>query len=139
MSTRWKPDSYPDASPYLIVDEADRVIRFLAEAFGGQERRRYEDPDGGILHAEVQVGDSIIMLADAVPGWPATQSSIHLYVRDVDAAYRAGVEAGGEPLQKPDRRRGDPDRRGGFKDPSGNTWWVATQEGAGEATDHGNG
>jgi uncharacterized glyoxalase superfamily protein PhnB len=128
MSPQWKPEGYPDASPYLIVEDAGRIIRFLAEAFDGEERRRYEDPAGGILHVEVQVGDSVIMLADAAEGWPPVRSYIHLYVPDADAAFRAGVQAGGRAVQEPARRPGDPDRRGGVEDPAGNVWWVATQE-----------
>lgn len=128
MSKSWKPEGYPDASPYLIASEAAQVIRFLAEAFDGSERRRYEDQEGGILHAEVQVGDSVIMLADAAEGWPPVKSYIHLYVPDVDVAFRAALSAGASPVQDPTLRPGDPDRRGGVEDQAGNVWWLATQK-----------
>ncbi len=125
----WRPDGYTQLSPYLVVEGADRLLAFLERVFGADALRRFEDDDGGIVHAEARIGDTVIMVADAVEGWPPVSAHVHVYVPDADAVYAAALEAGAESLQTPVRRNGDPDRRGGFRDPSGTTWWVATQEG----------
>lgn len=128
MPDPWKPDGYSTVSPYLIVNDAPEVIRFLQVAFGATRLRHYDMPDGSIMHAEVRIDDTVVMLGEAGEAWPAIPAHIHVYVDDVDAVYRRAVEAGGEPVQEPARRGDDPDRRGGVKDPGGNTWWIATQE-----------
>lgn len=123
----WKPDGYPVVSPYLIVAGAQRVIDFMQDAFGGRPLRRYDGDDGTIMHAEVRIGDSVIMIGDAGDAWPAIATALHVYVEDVDAAFDRALSAGGTAVQAPTRRDGDPDRRGGVRDPGGNTWWIATQ------------
>lgn len=127
MNRGWKPDGYSTVSPYLIVERADRVIAFLTEAFDAIELQRYDLPDGSILHAEVRIDDTVIMLGDAGGDWPATPASVHVYVEDVDRSYRRALDAGGVSVEEPDQREGDPDRRGGVKDPAGNTWWIGTR------------
>lgn len=129
MMADWKPEGYSTVSPYLIVPGARKLIDFLEEAFGGIRLRCYEEPDGSILHAEVRIDDTVVMLGDAGPDWPATTSHLHVYVADVDDAFARAVAAGGVPVQEPTRRDGDPDRRGGVMGPAGNTWWIATQQG----------
>jgi PhnB protein len=124
---RYKPEKYPDLSPYLIANGAQSVIDFLKDVFGASDLRRYEDPKGGLLHAEVKVGDSVVMIADGNEQWPGVLCHIHVYVLDVDAVFQKAVAAGAEVIQEPKTREGDPDKRGGFKDPSGNSWWVSTQ------------
>lgn len=127
-----KPEGYSTVSPYLVVPGADRVIGFLVEVFGAEELRRYDAPDGSIHHAEVRIGDTVVMLGEAgAPGeaWPPMPCSIHVYVDDVDATFEAAVAAGAEPVQAPEQREGDPDRRGGVVGPGGNTWWIASQVG----------
>ncbi|MGH7444725.1 MAG: VOC family protein [Longimicrobiales bacterium] len=89
--------------------------------------RRYEQPDGSVMHAEMRIGDTVVMIGDAGPDWPAVPTHLHMYVEDVDAAFRKAVAAGGVVVQEPTQREGDPDRRGGVKDPGGNTWWLSTQ------------
>jgi uncharacterized glyoxalase superfamily protein PhnB len=129
MSKRtYKPDAYQDLSPYLIANGAQSVIDFLKVVFGASDLRRYEDPKGGLLHAEVKVGDSVVMIADGNADWPGVPCHIHVYVADVDAVFQKAVAAGAEVIQEPKTREGDPDKRGGFKDPSGNSWWVSTQQ-----------
>lgn len=129
MTAPWKPTGYSTLSPYLIAAGAQEVIDFLKEAFGVEELRRYETDDGSIIHAEVMLDDTVIMIGDAGESWPATPCHLHVYVEDVDAAYAKAVEAGGVSVEEPGRREGDPDRRGGVKDPAGNTWWIATRQG----------
>jgi uncharacterized glyoxalase superfamily protein PhnB len=125
----WKPDGYNAVSPYLITENAQAVIDFLVEALGATELRRFDMPDGSIMHAEVRVDDTVVMLGQAGPDWPAVPSHMHVYVPDVDAAYRAALAAGAESAQEPSQREGDQDRRGGVRDPGGNTWWLGTQVG----------
>ena len=122
-----KPDGYSTVSPYLVAAGVQGVIDFLKQTFGASELRRYENPDGSIMHAEVRIGDTVVMIGEAGPEFPAVPSNLHVYVDDVDATYRGALAAGGVPVQEPVRREGDPDRRGGVKDPAGNTWWIATQ------------
>lgn len=127
MTVAWKPEGYSSLSPYLVVEGAQRVIEFLQEAFNAVELRRYDMTDGTIMHAEVRIDDTVVMIGDSGPQWPPFAAFIHLYVTDVDATYRRAIEAGGVPVQEPQQKEGDPDRRGGVKDPGGNTWWIATQ------------
>jgi PhnB protein len=127
MKIPCKPAGYSSVSPYLVVAGAQGVIDFLKQVFDATERRRYDMPDGTIMHAEVQVDDTVVMIADGGGAWPPFASWLHVYVPDVDATYRRALEAGGGSVQEPQQRDGDPDRRCGVKDPGGNTWWIATQ------------
>lgn len=123
----WKPQGYPSVAPYLICDGAQRVIDFLTGTFGATVLRRYDGEDGSIVHCELQVVDSVVMLADAAGEWKAVPSMVHVYVSDVDEVYGRGLASGGTSAQQPTTRPGDPDRRGGVTDPAGNTWWIGTQ------------
>lgn len=123
----WKPDGYPEVSPYLVVAGAQATIDFLEQVFGATQLRRYETPDGDVMHAELRIGQSVVMLGDAGGEWEPVPAFLHVYVEDVDAVYRRALQLGAEAVQEPERRDEDPDRRGGFRDPGGNTWWVATQ------------
>lgn len=123
----WKPEGYPAVSPYLVVSGAAGVIEFMKRVFDGEELRRYDGPDGTVLHAEVRIGESVIMIGDAGGNWTPVPAFLHVYVPDVDAVYARALEAGAEAVQEPVLKDGDPDRRGGFLDPGGNTWWVGTQ------------
>jgi len=96
--------------------------------FGGVELRRFAEDDGKIVHAEVRIDDSVLMIADGVEGWPPVQGHVHVYVADVDATYRLALEAGAESVQEPVQKE-DEDKRGGVKDPGGTTWWIATRVG----------
>ncbi len=127
MSPRYKPAGYTSVSPYLIVDGADATITFLKAAFDAVELRRFPDDAGKLMHAEVRIDDTVLMLADpAPPDWPAVPSYVHLYVPDVDATYRKALAAGGTSVQEPAQKQ-DADKRGGVRDAGGTTWWIATQ------------
>ena len=127
MATGFKPAGYPAVSSYLIAAGAQQVIDFVKQVFDATELRRYEMPGGSIMHAEVRIGESVVMIGDAGDGWPAVPSHLHVYVADVDATYQRALSSGGVSVQAPMRKGEDPDRRGGVKDPAGNTWWIATQ------------
>ncbi|MGE0447405.1 MAG: VOC family protein [Vicinamibacterales bacterium] len=120
-----KPEGYPTVSPYLIVKNAAGTMDFLAKALEATEIRRFTDDKGGIRHAEVRIGDSVVMLADGIEGWPALPTHVHVYVPDVDATYQRALAAGAESVQAP-VKKDDADKRGGVKDAGGTTWWIAT-------------
>src|SRR5688572_20197696 len=128
MKHRYKPEGYSSVAVYIMAEGAQRVIEFLKQTFDAEELRRSDNPDGSIMHAEVQIDDTVVMLADAKGDFPAFPVWLHVYVPDVDTTYRRALEAGGVSVQEP-QHQGDPDRRGGVKDPAGNTWWIATQVG----------
>ena len=130
MEQSYKPRGYNSVSAYLVAEGAQRVIDFLAATFGAKTLRRFDRPDGKVMHAEVMIDDTVVMVADVPPGAAARPLDLHVYVPDVDATYRLALAAGGVSVQEPaSKGGGDPDRRDGVKDPAGNTWWVATQGG----------
>ena len=124
----YKPDDYPSVSPYLTVADAETVIDFIVSTFGATPLSRYEREDGTVQHAELRLDDSVIMLGQAIEGWPPVPSHLHVYVPDVDGTYAKALAAGGESVQAPEKRD-DPDRRSGVKGPGGNTWWISTRVG----------
>jgi PhnB protein len=122
-----KPQGYTSVAPYLVVAGAQRVLDFVKQVFGAVPLRRFDMPDGTVMHAEVRIDDTVVMLGDAGPEWPPIPAFLHVYVPDVDAVYGRALEAGGVSVQVPVQKPGDPDKRGGVKDPAGNTWWISTQ------------
>lgn len=125
MPQAYKPSGYNSVSPYLVVADANATIDFLQKAFDAVEIRRFAGPDGRVMHAEVRIDDTVLMLADGSPGWPAIPAHVHVYVADVDESYRRALAAGGFSVQEPVKKE-DADRRGGVRDAGGSTWWIAT-------------
>ncbi len=128
MNPPFKPSGYNAVAPYLVVGGAQRMIDFLKTVFGARELRRYDNGDGTIVHAEVMIDDSVIMMGDASTEFPANKLLIHVYVADVDAVFRRALAAGATIDQEPQQKPGDPDRRGSFMVFAGNVWSVATQQ-----------
>ncbi len=95
---------------------------------GATELRRFAAPDGKVMHAEVRIGDTVVMLGDSGEGWPPQSAHVHVYVSDVDAIYKRAIAAGATSVQEP-VKKGDEDKRGGVKDAAGTTWWIATRVG----------
>jgi PhnB protein len=125
MATKFIPEGYPQVSPYLIVDEPAALIQFIADVFGAKEIRRHEDDKGRIAHAEMRLGDSVIMMGGASEQWPSQPAAMYLYVEDTDAAYQRGLAAGATSLQEPaDQFYGD--RTAGVRDRFGNQWFIGT-------------
>lgn len=133
MAVNPVPDDYPQVTPYLCVDGASAAIEFYATVFGTTERMRMPGPEGRIDHAELQLGRGVIMLSDEWPemgirspktlgGSPVTLS---IYVDDVDAVYDRAVKAGAKAV-RPVENQFYGDRSGGFEDPFGHRWSVAT-------------
>jgi PhnB protein len=129
VSAPTKPPGYSTVSVYLVAQGAQSVIDFLRNTFDAVPLRRFDNPDGTIMHSEVRIDDSVIMIADSGRPYPAFPVWLHVYVEDVDKTYQRALAAGGTSVQEPVRKEGDPDKRGGVKDPAGNTWWIATQVG----------
>jgi PhnB protein len=127
------PDGYHSATPYLIVNDAAGAIEFYKKAFGATVLVRMPKPNGKIGHAEIKIGDSIIMLADEFPEMNARSPrsfggspvSIFLYVDDVDSIFTKAVDAGAK-VQRPLADQFYGDRTGGVEDPFGHVWYIAT-------------
>lgn len=120
----YKPVGYTDLSPYLIVEDAQSLLNFIRDAFSGEQLRVHLKDNGDIMHAESRIGDSVIMIGQ-MPG--GSGAHIHLYVPDPKPVFDRAVACGAEIVQNL-VRKGDGDRRGGVRDPSGTTWWIAQQE-----------
>lgn len=127
MNKNFKPKNYNSVSPYFIVNGAQKFIDLMTEIFGAKEFRRYDMSDGTIMHAEIQIDDSVIMLGDSSDKFPPVQLVMHVYVPNVDEIFNKAIQAGCEVIEKPKEREGDPDRRATFKDFAGNMWSVGTQ------------
>lgn len=123
----YKPTGYNSVSPYFIVAGAQQLIDLLTQIFNVQLKRRYEGPNGTIVHAEIQVEDTILMIADANEKYPPVPMVLHVYVEEVDETFEKAVSAGCQVVHPPKNNEGDPDRRGTFTDFAGNMWSVATQ------------
>lgn len=118
------PSDYQQVMPYLILKDPLGFMRFVQEVFGAKEKMKMEDPERGIVHAEVQIGDAVIMFAGATEQWKVCTAGLYVYVADADATYGAALRAGAESLMEPaDQSYG---RSGGVRDPYGNTWWLVT-------------
>lgn len=122
----FKPDGYNSATPYLLVDGAQATVDFLKSVFDAQPLRMVPGEPGRLRHAEVRIDDSVVMLADAIEGWPPVNGHVHVYVADVDATWARALQAGGTEVQAP-VQKDDGDKRGGVRDPGGTTWWISQQ------------
>jgi PhnB protein len=127
MDKVYKPAGYNSVSPYFIVDGAQKLIDFLVQLFDGKELRKYTREDGTIMHAEVRIDDSVVMISDATEEYPPVTIIMHVYVPDVNTTYIKALKLGASELQKPKNNEGDPDNRGTFLDFAGNMWSVSTQ------------
>jgi PhnB protein len=127
------PDGYPRVIPYLTIDGASAAIDFYTKVFGATERMRMPGPDGKVGHAELEFGDSVVMLADAFPdmGAPSPRDvggspvTVMVYVEDVDATFDRALGAGATEERKVENQFYG-DRSGSFVDPFGHRWFVAT-------------
>ncbi|HEY3959671.1 MAG TPA: VOC family protein [Solirubrobacteraceae bacterium] len=127
------PDDYPRVTPYLYIDGAGAAIDFYCSVLGAKERMRMSGPDGRVGHAELDVGDSMIMLADESPDMDVrgpraiggTPMSLHVYVEDADSVFDRAIQAGAKVL-RPVEDQFYGDRSGQFEDPFGHRWNVAT-------------
>jgi PhnB protein len=117
------PDGYRALSPYVVVQEAEELVRFVSRVFETSERRRMTGEQGG-LHAEVEIGDSVLMVGEG--GGTSFPAMLHVYVEDADAVYERALAEGASSAAEPhDTSFGD--HRAAFDDRWGNQWWVATR------------
>jgi PhnB protein len=122
-------DGYHTVNPYIVVAGVERMIGFLDDVFGAIERGKRElSAEGAIEHAEVQIGDSVVMLSEASAAYPARPCVHYAYVLDVDAVFDRAMAAGASPILAPAEQTWG-DRVGGFHDPCDNRWWVANRRG----------
>ena len=127
------PDGYHSVTPYLVIRDAARALDFYKQAFGAAEVMRLADPTGKVGHAEIRIGDSVIMMADEFPdrgvrgveSYGGSPISIMLYVADVDAVFARAIAAGAK-VKEPIDNKFYGDRSGTLVDPFGHTWTIAT-------------
>ena len=120
------PADTPAVAPYLVVANPAALIAFLTKLFGAREVMRVHRADGSIMHAEVRIRDSAVMMGGATKEFAASTAGLHVYVEDADATYRKALELGAMEITPPSEA-GDGDRRGGFLDAAGNQWWIASR------------
>jgi PhnB protein len=133
MAVKPIPDGYHSVTPYLIVNAGQRALDYYTQAFGASELFRMDAPGGKIGHAELQIGDSRVMLSDENPAWGAKAPTagvsppvqLMIYVADVDATFKRALAAGAKETQ-PIKNQFYGDRSGTLTDPFGHVWTIAT-------------
>ena len=116
-------NTYRTVTPYLVVPDADAELAFLKAAFGATEANCQRRPDNTVMHAEVKIGDSLVMLGQAGGPWKARSAALYLWVENVDATYARALQAGATSESEPeDKPYGH--RNAGVVDPNGVTWWI---------------
>ncbi|KQL46373.1 extradiol dioxygenase [Brevibacillus choshinensis] len=120
------PEGYRTVTPWIISRDTTRLIAFVKEAFHAYDDNRVYNEDGTIGHAEVRIGDSVVMMFDAKEEWPDTPSFLRLYFEDGDAVYQQALQAGATPVTEMTTLFFG-DRVGRVRDPLGNIWWIQTR------------
>jgi len=119
------PEGFHTLTPYLFVRATGDLIEFLKQAFNAEEIERHTGPDGGVMYAQLRIGDSMIMLSEPRDTWKPMPCGVFVYVDDTDAAYNRAIAAGATSLMEPSNQFYG-DRNAGVKDPFGNNWWIGT-------------
>ncbi|MEM6767545.1 MAG: VOC family protein [Bacteroidota bacterium] len=128
MERTFKPAGYSSLSPYLIVEDAGRLIKLMEAVFEAKLLRRFDFPNGDPMHVELKIDDTVLMITTATETWPSAPVMLHVYVPDAQACFQKALGAGCESLREPVVEEGDTDLRGMFKDFAGNTWAISTQQ-----------
>ena len=127
MAVKPIPDGFQQVIPYLVIADPDKTVAFLKAAFKAKLIEDVKGPDGATHHAEVRIGDSVVMMGRASDKHKPMASMLYVYVKDVDATYKAAVKAGATSLMEPaDQFYGD--RNAGVADSQGVQWWIATRK-----------
>lgn len=127
MTVKPIPEGYHTITPCLNVQGADKLIDFLKQVFAATEIESMVNADGTIKHAEVRIGDSVVMISEARGEWKPMPGAFYVYVSDADAIYKRALQAGAVALMEPvDTFYGN--RESGVKDQLGNSWWIATHQ-----------
>jgi PhnB protein len=125
MAVRHIPDGYHTVTPFIVANDTAKLVDFIKQAFGAEELDRMTTPDGTVVHAELRIGDSPIMLGEAQGEWKALPAMLYLYVKDVDATFARALKAGATTVKEvADQFYGD--RNGTVKDSWGNVWSIGT-------------
>ena len=125
MSIKHIPEGYTTITPYLIVDGAEKLIEFIETVFDGEVVMKMPSENGKIAHAEVKIGNSMLMLADSGEEWKPTQAMLHSYVENTDEVFQKALDAGATSIKEPaDQFYGD--RSSAVKDAFGNFWGIST-------------
>jgi len=127
MAKTFKPAGYNSVSPYFVIEGAEKFVDLLKELFHATQDRTFKRQDGSIMHTEVKIDDSVIMISEATKEFQGNTHMMHVYVPNVDDVYKKALALGCKSLGEPVQKEGDPDRRGGFEDFAGNAWYVSTQ------------
>jgi PhnB protein len=125
MAVKPVPEGYHTITPYMVANDAQKLIDFATRAFDAKLVEEMRRPDGGIMHAELQIGDSRIMLGQANEQHTAMPCGIYLYVPDTDATYTKALAAGAVSAMEPANQFYG-DRNAGVRDENGNVWWIGT-------------
>jgi uncharacterized glyoxalase superfamily protein PhnB len=128
MATQVKPvpDGYHTVTPYLVVDGAEKIVRFIKEAFSATALfEPMMRPDGKIMHAEFKIGNSVVMISDSSERAQPTSTTLYMYVPNVDAVFQKAVKAGAISEMEPANQFYG-DRSGGVRDPAGNRCYIGT-------------
>jgi PhnB protein len=124
---QYKPENYNSLSPYLIVENAQKLVDLLTTIFDAKTLRRFDQENGKISHIELQLDDTVIMISDSTENYQANKTMLHIYVPNVFETFDKAIDNGCEIIEKPINKQGDPDTRGAFYDFAGNYWAVSTQ------------
>ena len=124
----YKPKNYNSLSPYLIVDDAEKLVDLLKIVFDAKELRRYDREDGSIMHLELLLDDSVVMISASTEDYPAITTMLHMYVPNVQQTFDLAIKNDCMSLEQPTSDADNPDTRGAFMDYAGNYWSVSTQK-----------
>jgi len=119
------PEGFHTITPYFIVNDGNKFIGFLKEAFNAVENHRTVTPDGRIMHAQLKIGDSFVMMGESTGEWKPMPCTIYMYVPDVDSVYNKALNGGAKKLREPANEFYG-DRICGIEDTWGNQWWIST-------------
>jgi PhnB protein len=125
MAVKPIPENYPRVSPYLIVKNVADTMDFIQYVLEGKVREKMTTPDGSINHAEMNIGDSVIMMGKASEDYPPLNAMLYIYVEDTDKAYNRAIEKGATSVMEPANQFYG-DRNAGVKDKDGISWWIAS-------------
>jgi PhnB protein len=119
-----RPQGHAAVMPFLMGERMDKLIEFMTKILGAEELYRLTHANGKVWHAQLRIGDAIVMAGDTMGMHPPAQMNLYVYVDDVDAMFKKAIEAGAESIAEPEMQFYG-DRAGGFRDFAGNVWWLA--------------
>lgn len=125
-SNSYKPKGYSTITPYLAIKNAGQLVGFLKKVFNAEEHRLMRGEDGSFMHGEFRIGDSLVMIGDVQGRHDPFPGMLYVYIPDVDKTYKKAIEEGATSIEEPENQDYG-DRRAAFADPSGNSWYIASQ------------